>query len=448
MSESAASGTSTGTPTGAAPSAPKSLGRDFGLLWAGQSASYLGDRITLFVVPTLMVFVLGSTAFEIGLISTAQYLAIPLLSLGAGVIVDRMDLRRLLIGCDLLRFFVILAIPVAYFMDVLSVPLLFVCVVLVSAGTVFFNIGYLPMLTTLVHKDQLVSANTRMETSRTVAEVSGPAAAAGLYAGLGPHALFVDAGTYLFSAATIAKMKHTTQRNENPGPVLDRLKHGIRENWSDEVLRRCTLGTLGANIGGPIFVTQMPVLAYQGLGLSVGVFGLVMSLAAVGAVLGALVAPRVSRWLGQARMQAWAIFFHSGVGLGILFAPTLPSAAVLAVTLGFYGFFFSWYNICSQSVRQAWMRLEDQAVIFAAYRTITWGVIPISTFVGGAAVSLLSQQYDILDAAKIAMVGATVIGMCAYIPLAPVQALIDKGRPRPADVDAAEEPVAAEKPTR
>lgn len=425
----------------------KSLGRDFGLLWAGQSASFLGDRVTLFVIPTIMVFLLGSSAFEIGLISTAQYLAIPVLSLGAGVVVDRMDLRRLLIGCDLLRFVVISLIPVAYLIGMLSVPFLFVCVVLVSAGTVFFNIGYLPMLTTMVRKDQLVTANSRMETSRTVTEVGGPSVAAGLYAGFGVHGLLLDAATYLFSAGTLASMKHTTERNENPGPVMARLKHGIRENWADPVLRRCTLGTLGANIGGPIFVTQMPVLAYQGLGLSVGVFGLVMSFAAVGAVLGSLVAARVSRWLGQARMQAWAIFFHSAVGLGILLAPTLPSAAVLAVTLGFYGFFFTWYNICSQSVRQAWMRPEDQAVIFAAYRTITWGVIPISTFVGGLAVTLLSQQYDILDAAKITMAGATVIGMCAYIPLAPVQALIDKGRPEPADVTQTAKPTPADEPT-
>ena len=177
------------------------LGRQFGLLWAGQSVSNIGDRVTLFVVPTLMIFVLGSSAFQIGLISTAQYLAIPILSLVAGVVVDRLDLRSLLIGCDLLRLVVISVIPVAYWLGFLSIPLLFVCVVLISAATVFFNIGYVPMVSTIVAPTELVRANSRLETSRTVAEVGGPSVAAGLYAGLGIAALLVDAATYLFSAA-------------------------------------------------------------------------------------------------------------------------------------------------------------------------------------------------------------------------------------------------------
>ena len=78
--------------------------RDFRLLWTGQSVSYFGDRVTMFVIPTVVVFVLGGSAFDVGLISTAQYLAIPLLSLVAGALADGWDLRRMLIGCDLVRF--------------------------------------------------------------------------------------------------------------------------------------------------------------------------------------------------------------------------------------------------------------------------------------------------------------------------------------------------------
>src|SRR5262245_47020581 len=116
------------------------LGRDFNLLWAGQTVGYLGDRVTLFVVPTAMVFLLGASAFDVGLISTAQYLAIPLLSLVAGALADRWDMRRMLIACDLIRFVAVVAIPVAYWAGVLSIPLLFACVATTSAATVFFNI--------------------------------------------------------------------------------------------------------------------------------------------------------------------------------------------------------------------------------------------------------------------------------------------------------------------
>src|SRR5689334_5655825 len=89
-----------------------SLGREFNLLWAGQSVSNIGDKINLFVVPTVMILLLNASAFQVGLVSMAQYLAIPLLSLVAGGLVDRWDLRRTLIGCDLIRLAVVALIPI------------------------------------------------------------------------------------------------------------------------------------------------------------------------------------------------------------------------------------------------------------------------------------------------------------------------------------------------
>jgi hypothetical protein len=91
-------------------------------------------------------------------------------------------------------------------------------------------------------------------------------------------------------------------------------------------------------------------------------------------------------------------------------------------------FFFAWYNICSQSVRQARMPVADQAVIYGAYRTVTWGVIPISAFAGGLVVTALSSTMDIRAAVTATMLGGTVIGLSAYLPLAPVQPMLERER--------------------
>lgn len=411
------------------------LPRDFNLLWTGQTVSYFGDRVTLFVVPALVVFLMGASAFDVGVISTAQYLAIPVLSLAAGALADRWDLRRMLIICDLTRFAAITLIPVAYWLKFLTMPLLFTCVVVVSAGSVFFNIGYMAAIASTVPAAQLVRGNSRMEASRTVSELGGPAFAGGLYQGLGVGALFVDAFSYLFSATAIRSM-----RPFNRPPTVDRSRGtlrtiaargitGMRKNWSDPVLRRSTIGTLLANVGGPIFVTQMPVLAYQGLHLSAGLFGAVMSVAACGAVLGAIVAPKVSKRLGSGRMLGLSMVAHSVSGLGLLAVPHLPGALVIGATMSSYGFFFAWYNINSASVRQARVPITDQAIIHGAYRTITWGIIPISTFVGGWMVSALARHMDIVYAAKYTMVAATVIGISAIIPLARMQRVLDSAGP-------------------
>jgi MFS family permease len=404
------------------------LGRDFRLLWTGQSVSYVGDRVTLLVIPTVLVFLLGGSAFDVGLISTAQYLAIPVLSLVAGGLADRWDLRRMLIACDLVRFVAMSLIPIAYWQGFLSEPLLFGCVAVISAATVFFNIGYMPAIACVVERDELVRGNAQMEASRTVSDLGGPALAGGLYQLLGVTALVADALSYLFSAVMIRAMRpfgRPTARR----PVWSRAREGLRRNWADPVLRRSTWGTLLANLGGPIFVTQLPVLAYQGLHLSAGEFGVVMSVAAAGAVLGAVLAPRVSARLGSGRMLALSMVCHSASGLGLLALTSFRAPVVLALTLASYGFFFSWYNINSAAVRQRRVPVGEQAVIHGAYRTITWGAIPISTFVGGWLVSVLAGQLNILDATRYTMLAATVVGISSIIPLAGMQKLLANAAP-------------------
>jgi hypothetical protein len=123
--------------------------------------------------------------------------------------------------------------------------------------------------------------------------------------------------------------------------------------------------------------------------------------------------------------MAWAMPLHSACGLGILAMGLGAPAVALGATLAAYMFFFAWYNICSQSVRQARMPIADQAVIYAAYRTVTWGVIPLSAFAGGLVVTALAHSTDIRAAVTATMLGGTVIGLSAFIPLRPVQPMLE-----------------------
>ncbi|MEU1391252.1 MULTISPECIES: MFS transporter [unclassified Nonomuraea] len=409
---------------------PGSLGREFGLYWSGQTVSLLGDRITVFVVPTLMIFVLHASALEVGIVAMAQYLGIPLLGPIAGVLVDRWDKRLTMVVCDLVRLVAVGVIPVAYWCGVLSTPVLFVCVALISGATIFFNIGYLVAVPTTVPQDRLVRAYSRLEGSSTVSEVAGPSIAAGLYHLLGVASLLVDAATYLVSAACLRAMKPWGVTTGERVPVRSRLMLGFRLNWADPVLRRVVLAAVVLNSGGPVFVTVLPVLAYQGLGVSVGVFGAAMSAAAVGAVLGALAAPRISDRLGLGRTMAWALLLHCLVGLGVLAAPALPAALVIGVTFGCYGFFMSCINVCSAPIRQSRMAAENQGVMHAAFRTATWGVIPLAALAGGSAVTLLTPALGVLGAAQAVMAGGTLLAAFSFLPASGIQGLMDRAEPR------------------
>ncbi len=420
----------TATPVSVEDAAPaRGLGRDFNLLWLGQSVSNVGDKINVFVVPTVMILLLHASAFQVGLVGMAQYLAIPLLSLVAGVLVDRWSLRRTLIWCDVIRCLVVAAIPVTWWLGVLSVPVVFAVVAVANATSVFFNIGYTATISAIVPAQGRVKAYSHLESSRTVSEVVGPAVASFLYQLLGTASLLVDAASFLFSAANIRAMRPYDVQVARKDPMWTRLKAGVRLNWNDPVLRGTILGTTLLNMGGPIFVTVLPILAYRGLHLSVATLGTVMSVAAVAAVGGALVAQRVSKLVGPARLMPWSVFLHCFVGLGILAAPALPPALVLGVVLSFYGLFMVWYNVSTAAIRQARVDPADQAVSHAAFRTITWGVIPFAALLGGVLVQLLTPHFGVLDAARITMVAGTLMGVLfAWIPEAPTQARLDRER--------------------
>ncbi|OLB63972.1 MAG: hypothetical protein AUI10_13075 [Actinobacteria bacterium 13_2_20CM_2_72_6] len=425
------------------PRLPAFLGREFSLFWAGQTVSTVGDRITIFVVPTVMIFVLHASALEVGIVAMAQYLGIPLLGPIAGVLVDRWDKRWTMLTCDLIRLVAVTAMPLAYWWGVLSTPLLFVCVGLVSGATIFFNVGYLVAVPATVAEPQLVRAYSRLEGSGSVSEVAGPSIAAGLYSALGVAALFVDAASYLVSAVCFRYMRPWGERTVVEGSVWSRLTVGFRLNWADPVLRRVVVAAVTLNSGGPIFVTVLPILAYRGLGLSVGVFGAAMSLAAAGALAGAIVAPRISDRLGTGRTMAWSLLLHCLVGLGVLAAPALPSGPVIAVTMASYGFFMSCINVCSAPTRQSRMTARNQGVMHAAFRTATWGVIPLAALVGGLAVTLLTGPLGILNAARVVMAGGTLLAAFSFLSAVRIQPLLDETkRQRAAAADA--EPALAE----
>jgi MFS family permease len=404
-----------------------SLGRPFTIFWTGQTVSMIGDQLTLFVVPTLMIFALHASALQVGLVGMAQYLGIPLLGPVAGVLIDRWDKRRTLIGCDLIRLAAVIVIPVAYWRGVLSTPILFVCVAAVSGATIFFTVGYLVAVPAAVDQDGLVSAYSRLEGSRTVSGVAGPSIAAGLYHLMGAGALVVDAATYAWSALCFRRMPDWGTQSDVHERILPRLLLGFRLNWADPVLRRVIVAAVILNCGGPVVVTVLPILAYRGLGLTAGAFGLAMSFAAVGAFLGALVAPRIGARLGLGRTLAFALLLHNLVALGVLTAPTVPPALAIAVTMGCYGFFMSCINVCSAPIRQSRMGAANQGIMHAAFRTATWGVIPLAALVGGVLVSALTPSLGVLDAARVTMVGGTLLAALSFLAAIRVQPLLDRG---------------------
>src|SRR5215831_2775921 len=134
--------------------------RDFVLLWAGQSVSELGSAVTYVALPLVAVLVLNASAFEVGLVTAATSFAWLVVALPAGVWVDRLPRRALLVGTDMGRALLLASIPVAWSLHRLSVGQLIAVAFLVGLLSVLFDVGYPAYLPSVVGRDRLVEGNS------------------------------------------------------------------------------------------------------------------------------------------------------------------------------------------------------------------------------------------------------------------------------------------------
>ena len=179
--------------------------RAFTRLWVAHVTSGAGTAITTVALPLTAVLVLGATPSEMGLLAAAGSLPNLLFGLFAGVWVDRVRRRPILVWADLGRALLLVTVPAAAWLGNLSFLQIWTVTFAAGTLTVFFQIAAISVLPALVEKSELVEANSRLSTSDAVVAIAGPAAAGGLVQLFSaPKAILVDAASYLFSALALS----------------------------------------------------------------------------------------------------------------------------------------------------------------------------------------------------------------------------------------------------
>jgi MFS family permease len=177
---------------------------DFLKLWTGQTVSVFGTAITQLALPIIAATTLRVTPFEFGLLTTIEFLPFILLSLPAGVWVDRLRRRPILIAADLGRAVAIGSIPVAFALNSLTIWQLYAVGFVNGCLTVFFDVAYQSYLPSIVERDHLVDGNSKLEITRSASQIVGPGMA-GVLIGLlrAPFAMTIDAASYVWSAVFV-----------------------------------------------------------------------------------------------------------------------------------------------------------------------------------------------------------------------------------------------------
>src|SRR5215217_1333572 len=181
---------------------------NFMRLWAGQTVSQLGSTITREALPYTAILALGASPLQMGLLGAAGAAPLLLLGLFAGVWIDRLRRRPLMIAADLGRALLLLSIPVAYLLGVLHIEQLYLIAALAGILTMFFNVAYHSLLPALVEREQLVEGNSKLGLSESLAEIAGPPLGGALVQLIsGPITLLLDAFSFVVSALSLLRIR-------------------------------------------------------------------------------------------------------------------------------------------------------------------------------------------------------------------------------------------------
>jgi MFS family permease len=363
--------------------------RDFLKLWAGESISLVGSQITTLALPLVAVVVLDAGPLQMGALGAAQYAPFLLFGLIAGVWVDRMRRRPVLIWTDVGRAALLASIPVSAALGLLRIEQIYLVAFASGVLTVFFDVAYQAFLPSLVHRDELVEGNSKLELSRSVAQIAGPGLGGGLVQFLtAPLAVAVDSASYLFSALFLALI-----RTPEPSPtsterqsVRAEIAEGIRLVIGNPVLR-ANAGCTGTwNLFSSVIQAVIILYATRDLGLQPATLGVVLAAGGPGAILGALFASPAARRLGVGPTIIVGAFL-GGVGtLLFAFAGRLPAAVAPMMIAGWFigGVGGTAYNVTTVSLRQAITPDHLQGRMNATMRFLIWGTIPLGSLLGGA----------------------------------------------------------------
>jgi MFS family permease len=378
-------------------------------LWGAQSISLFGSEITALALPLTAVTLLNASALQMGLIGMFGQAPFLLLSLFAGVWLDRVRRRPVLVGADIGRAIMLLSIPLAAFIGVLTLPQLYIVVFAVGALNVVFEIAHYAYVPSLVPRAQLVEGNSKLQVSYSVAESGGPGVA-GLLAQVisAPFAVLVDAVSYLASALLLGAIRtpEPAQRQvQRATPVWRAAAEGLRAMLVHPLLRVIIVASVLTQVFAVGVLSIYVLYATRDLRLTPSIIGLIFAIGGGAAIPGALLAERVAGHIGvgSAIIGGWLL-----EGLARLLIPLAagPVAVfILMAAQALMGATGTIANIHQWTLRQNVFPDRLQARVTASHRFIVYGASAIGALLGGVLATWLGLHTALVVCAVGALLG-------------------------------------------
>jgi len=406
--------------------------RGFRLLFASDATSRTGSQVTLVALPLIAVLVLNASAQQVGLLVAASTTAFLVVALPAGIWVDRLPRRPVMMAADLIRALALVSVPVTAAFGALSLAQLYLVALVIGFGDVFFDVAQQSYVSHLLGKDRLLAGFSKLEVAGSGSLLAGPPAGGVLVQLVtAPGAMAFNAACHLASAGLLGRIRprEPVVRRLGERPRLRReITTGVRYVIGQPILRRVAVHGMIALLFEYALLTVQPLLLVGTLGLGPAVYGLVTGAVAVGGVVGSVFANRVVSKLGLAR-TLWLPFVVTFPLLLVM--PLVGGGWLVALyPLGYAAYIggSAIQNVAQITYRQAVCPPELHGRMNSAMRFLMWGMMPVGGLLGGFLVGVVGDRNALwvcvvgMLASLLPMLGRSVLRL-------PRDAGIDQGRP-------------------
>ena len=387
----------------------------------GQSVSLLGDQIATIALPLTAVLALHASAGQMGALTTVYLLPNLLLSLHAGVWVDRSGRRRaVMLLADVARGLLTLTIPIVFAFGKLTWPQLYVVAFLLGCASVFFYVAYGGFFQTIVDRKDYVEANTLLHGTRGFSFLAGTSLGGVLVQLLrGPYALALDGVSFLWSALFLKRIDIA----DPPGAPRESGSIAVGLRWirHNPVMRADLLGVATINFFNFVFFALFLLYASRYLHVAPAAIGVVLGVAAGGTLVASALTGRISRAIGVGPAFLIGCFLFPAP---LLLVPAARGPHWLVIAFLFTAEFISGMglmllDILAASISAGLIPPPLRSRVSGAFMVVNYGVRPLGTTVAGVLGSTIGVHSTLWIGA-----GGALLGMAFLLP-SPIRHLHD-----------------------
>ncbi|MFI5835582.1 MFS transporter [Micromonospora sp. NPDC051300] len=354
--------------------------------WAAGTTSYLGSAVGAVALPLTALTVLDATAFEMGLVAAAGYVAWLVIGLPAGVVVQRLPLRGAQVGADLARAVAVASVPLAWWWDRLTVAHLVVVALVVSFADVLFDVANATFLPTVVPRADLHARNSLTSATHAATQLGGPSLGGVAVQALGAvPALLVDAVSYLVSATLLRSLP--ARRADAPDrwpPVRSMIAEGWRYVTRHPLLGPTMWTATAVNFVCGAQLAVYPLYLVRELHAPPALVGVLLAVEGVGSLVGAALTPWITGRWGTARSLVVACGVAVGGAALVPVGEGVPAYLAFAAGNVLFAGGVVVLSVTTRTYRQTASPPDLLSRVMATVRFVSWGAIPVGGLLAGA----------------------------------------------------------------